>query len=300
MNTRDFKKLEKQFEELLKKPLTSFTLGSSNKEALNTNDSLTSLLKTKIKEQRVLELKEDTTLEIKESGFLTINITNSLTLKLITKQENIAPFITINVENNVEATLLDYLKAPNSFKSLSINLKDYSTIKHSQIHLGAALNKNSISLEKGANYILKSSYFTNNEQSVLLNNITHLKEHSKSNLISNGAAINGAKVINDGIINITQEAPNSSGHQHMQNLLLDQSSFIQSEPILEINNNNVICSHGSSISQVSDEILFYMKSRGISKEDAINLLIQGFFESALELIEDKEDVQKLLKNDLTL
>ena len=56
---------------------------------------------------------------------------------------------------------------------------------------------------------------------------------------------------------------------------------MDAEPILEIANNNVKCSHGVTLGQVNDEQLFYLKSRGIDEELATRMIVHGFFDQLL-------------------
>ena len=80
-----------------------------------------------------------------------------------------------------------------------------------------------------------------------------------------------------------RSAIKSSANQNLKGIILDNTSSISGEPTLKIDNSQVKCSHGFSVSQISEEILFYMGSRGISKDQAIWLVIGGFFEMALEI-----------------
>lgn len=81
-------------------------------------------------------------------------------------------------------------------------------------------------------------------------------------------------------------------------LVLGQGTKNQSDPILEIKNNDVKASHGSTTGRIDESKIFFLMSRGLSRNEAENLVIEGFFEKLLNEIEDEavrgEIFQKIL------
>lgn len=71
-------------------------------------------------------------------------------------------------------------------------------------------------------------------------------------------------------------------------LVLGNSTKNQSDPILEIKNNDVKASHGSTTGRINDEEVFYLMARGLSKNESENLIVEGFFEKLLNQIENEE------------
>jgi Fe-S cluster assembly protein SufD len=69
-------------------------------------------------------------------------------------------------------------------------------------------------------------------------------------------------------------------------LVLGQGTKNQSEPILEIKNNDVKASHGSTTGRINEEEIFYLQARGLSKKESENIIVEGFFEKLLNQIED--------------
>lgn len=69
-------------------------------------------------------------------------------------------------------------------------------------------------------------------------------------------------------------------------LVLGNGTKNQSEPILEIRNNDVKASHGSTTGRINEEEVFYLQARGLSKKEAENIIVEGFFEKLLNQIED--------------
>jgi len=82
-------------------------------------------------------------------------------------------------------------------------------------------------------------------------------------------------------------------------LLLDDDSQFLAKPELEIYADDVICSHGSTTGAIDETALFYLRSRGVPKKEATNLLTLSFLAEAVDEIEDAalaEDIRSRLEN----
>lgn len=115
-------------------------------------------------------------------------------------------------------------------------------------------------------------------------NALHNSKNSHSNLITKGVLDGKSKAIYHGLIKIKENAIGSNGYQKDDTLLLSEEAEADAIPNLEIENNEVKCSHGASIGQIDSEKLFYIMSRGIPKEMAIKKSVEGFFEPLYEKI----------------
>ena len=78
-------------------------------------------------------------------------------------------------------------------------------------------------------------------------------------------------------------------------ILLSDKAYAEAIPNLEIENNDVKCSHGATISQIDEDKLFYMTSRGINEKDAKRVIIEGFFEPIIVNI-DEEELREEMQN----
>ena len=92
----------------------------------------------------------------------------------------------------------------------------------------------------------------------------------------------------DGKIIVKQDSQKIESSQSNKNLLLSQNARIHSNPQLEINADDVKCSHGSTTGQLDDDALFYLQSRGLSKNKSQKMLIEGFANDILEKIKYTE------------
>ncbi len=80
-------------------------------------------------------------------------------------------------------------------------------------------------------------------------------------------------------------------------LVLGSGTKNQADPILEIKNNDVKASHGSTTGRINEEEIFYLMARGLSKKESENIIVEGFFEKLLNQIED-EEVRNLMTEKL--
>jgi len=106
--------------------------------------------------------------------------------------------------------------------------------------------------------------------------IDHVKPHCDSLELYKGILDDKSRGIFDGTIIVRPDAQKTNSRQVNRNLLLSEAAIIDSKPTLEIHNDDVKCSHGSTIGQIDEEALFYLRARGISEEEARNLLIYAF------------------------
>jgi hypothetical protein len=251
------------------------------------------LFEENLNKQNSIQIK---TIEIKESQELIlnsnsiINITSNSNLKLNYKK-NFCGRIELNIAPDIKVLLIEQINDKNLFRELSINQEKNSTLIQGFSNKNSRYCKTISKLKSNSTYNLKAAYYSDGIENFIRFETYHLEKDTTSNMEINGASINKSRIISDALTNISIDAPNSSGHQKIYGLLLDEDSSIQSEPILEINNNDVSCSHGASISQISQDINFYMNSRGLSKEEVINIFVDGFFELVSDHINFENKVE---------
>lgn len=106
--------------------------------------------------------------------------------------------------------------------------------------------------------------------------IDHIEPHCESYELYKGILDDTARGIFDGRIIVRPDAQKTVSKQENRNLLLSETAIVDSKPTLEIHNDDVKCNHGSTIGQIDAEQLFYLQSRGISEDEARNLLVLAF------------------------
>jgi Fe-S cluster assembly protein SufD len=97
-----------------------------------------------------------------------------------------------------------------------------------------------------------------------------------------------SRVAYEGLIDIRKGSYGSNGYQANKNLLLDDTAKAESLPMLKINDNDVRCTHSSSVGPVEEEHVVYLMSRGLPRPVAERILVQGFFEPVIERIKVPE------------
>ncbi|MEL6585831.1 MAG: SufD family Fe-S cluster assembly protein [Pseudomonadota bacterium] len=117
--------------------------------------------------------------------------------------------------------------------------------------------------------------------------ITHDALNGESRQVFKKVLRNGAVGVFQGKILVKDGAQKTDGYQISQSLLLDDDSQFLAKPELEIYADDVACSHGSTTGAIDETALFYLRSRGVSKRDATDMLVLSFLAEALDEIEDE-------------
>jgi Fe-S cluster assembly protein SufD len=109
----------------------------------------------------------------------------------------------------------------------------------------------------------------------------HGAAHCNSDLLFKGALRDNARTVYSGLIHVRPEGAQTDAYQTNRNLILSDDAKADSKPELEIENNDVRCSHAASVGQMNEEEIFYLVSRGIPRPEAERLIVKGFFEEVL-------------------
>lgn len=117
----------------------------------------------------------------------------------------------------------------------------------------------------------------NDQQFDIYSKTNHIAKNAISNMFTRGVVKDRSKSLYRGLINVGTNAFSTNGYQKEDVLILDENAEADAIPNLEINNNEVKCSHGVSIGKIDDEHLFYLMSRGIPEIEAKREIIEGFF-----------------------
>lgn len=121
----------------------------------------------------------------------------------------------------------------------------------------------------------------------------HAAPHTTSNLLYKNTLYGTAKTVFAGLIKVDDGAHYTDSYQTCRNLLMEDTTEANSMPGLEINADQVKCSHGSTAASVSDEEIFYLRARGIHPTQARRLIAHGFSIEVIEMI-DNEKLEELV------
>ena len=174
-------------------------------------------------------------------------------------------------------------------------------LSNHSLSLGAEIARNDIHVKldgTGSECMLNGLYNVDGRQHVDHHTvIDHVSSHSTSREFYKGLLDDEARGIFNGRIIVRPDAQKTDARQTNKNLLLSREALVDSNPQLEIYADDVKCAHGATIGQLDEEALFYLRSRGISLDDARNLLMQGFVQEIADRIQ-VPSVKKALEGSL--
>ena len=141
---------------------------------------------------------------------------------------------------------------------------------------------------EGAEANIYGAYVCGGKEKVKISvDMRHDVPHCNSRQLFKGIAGGDSRVDFYGKITVAQDAQKTEAYQENHNLLLSDGAKVDTKPQLEIYADDVKCSHGATIGRLNEEEQFYMRSRGISLEDAKVLQMISFIAPVLEHVEDE-------------
>jgi Fe-S cluster assembly protein SufD len=139
---------------------------------------------------------------------------------------------------------------------------------------------------QGATSRVTGAYFADGSQHLDYDTLQrHIAPNTTSDFAFKGALRDRASAVWRGMIRVEQEAQKTNAYQENRNLLLSPNAHADSIPGLEIEANDVRCTHGATVSQVDRDELFYCMARGLSRGEAERLIVRGFYQEIFDRIE---------------
>ena len=164
--------------------------------------------------------------------------------------------------------------------TVQASLNHSSNFSSHSIDLGGALVRNDVNAVldgKGIECTLDGLYMVAGRQHVDNHTrIDHVKPHCSSRELYKGVLGGRSKGVFNGKIYVHKDAQKTDAKQTNKNLLLSEDAVINTKPQLEIYADDVKCTHGTTIGQLDQEAIFYLRSRGIDLEAARGLLTYAF------------------------
>ncbi|MBD3422258.1 MAG: Fe-S cluster assembly protein SufD [Chitinivibrionales bacterium] len=170
-----------------------------------------------------------------------------------------------------------------------------AAIEHMDVNLGADLTKSRLICDlngPGSEGVLNGVFFASQKQHM---DIRCVQEHNSraasSNAVYKGAVKDNSRSIFQGLIRVDKGANQTDAYLTNKNLIINDGARADSIPGLQIDTNDVKCSHGSTTGKISEDELFYLMSRGISRAQARHMLVMGFFEEHLQKLPEEVAVE---------
>jgi Fe-S cluster assembly protein SufD len=190
-----------------------------------------------------------------------------------------------------EGALVNYLglqrygRGVKHFSMQHANTPRDCTLNSFNVTLGGDLSRQDITshlLGPGSDSEMLALWFGDGEQHFDYHTLQHHAAPSaRSDLLFKGALSDSAESVFRGLIRVDEGAQLTDAYQTNRNLLLSEESQATTLPSLEIAADDVKCSHGATVGQVDEHQLFYLTSRGLTREQAERLLVFGFFGEVL-------------------
>lgn len=192
-----------------------------------------------------------------------------------------ARFDYYNIQNQHNAT--------TQVAGVYIEQQENSSVKTNNLTLHAGLARNNIELKlAGANaqghayglYLLDKNQHVDN-----FSYIDHAVPDCFSDELFKGVLDDSSTGVFTGKIMVRPDAQRTNAYQSNNNLLLTKDAKINTKPQLEIYADDVKCSHGATVGQIDEQAMFYLRTRGINKEEATILLMYAFAYEVIEKIQ---------------
>lgn len=208
---------------------------------------------------------------------ININRDSNVTLSFVAEEEMKNSNININVKNN--ATLSGYF-ADFSNKTLDL---------HCKVNL----------LEEGATCTYKiASLVAGDDNKVVDVSIDHISPRTYGKFDCYGICKDSGKILVSGTSHVFKGSVKSNAQQNCKIMVFDEASNAVAKPILKIDENDLVASHGAVIGKINDEHLFYLTSRGLSEDTAKELITLGYLKPILEGFKEesvKEHISSLIE-----
>ena len=189
----------------------------------------------------------------------------------------------------------------NSYNYNSVKVKSYSnsSFENFLLSLGPNLIKNEIHCSLLENY---SSCLINgvmllkgNQHHELKTNVNHKYENCKSSQLIKSVLLDKSNGTYQGKIYVDKRAQKTNGYQLSKALVLSENSEFNSKPELEIYADDVKCSHGSTTGNIDENSIFYLMSRGLKRDQANKIIVEGFLNEVIETINNTDIKTFILK-----
>ncbi len=184
-------------------------------------------------------------------------------------------------------------------------LKANATFKSLNVCLGAALHRVDFDTKlAGSGCHLEVNGFYNADGVRHVDNhtsIDHAFPNSTSSQLYKGIIGGSARAVFNGKVLVRQNAQQTAAFQLNKNLLLSSDAEIDTKPELQIDADDVKCSHGAAVGQLNVDEIFYLQSRGITREEAVNILSRAFADDVLQtnpILGAKERIHALVHGSL--
>lgn len=242
-------------------------------------------------EENILSQPRNLIIAGKNSKVTIIESYNSITDKA--NFTNVVTEVIAGENSNIEM----YKIQDENTSSFQISLTQVEQKKHSvftvyTVTTGGAIVRNDVNSvldDEGCETHLYGLYLTDGSQHVDNHTLMdHASPHCLSNELYKGVLNGKSRAVFNGKVFVRPDAQKTNAYQSNKNILLSPDATVDTKPQLEIYADDVKCSHGATVGQLDEESLFYLRSRGISKDMARSILIRAFANDIFDEMKNDE------------
>lgn len=149
----------------------------------------------------------------------------------------------------------------------------------------AKVNQHVALVGEGADVQVNGVMFTEGKQHLSYHTLQHHQAaHCHSDLLYKGALQDHSQLVWRGMIKVDPGAQQTNAYQRNDNLMLSEQARADSIPGLEIEADDVVCTHGATAGRVDDNQIFYARCRGLTRNEAVRVIVAGFFQQVFDRI----------------
>jgi Fe-S cluster assembly protein SufB len=178
---------------------------------------------------------------------------------------------------------------------------DYSKVSWTQVETGSAITWKYPSCILMGDHSVGEFYsvaVTNNyQQADTGTKMIHMGKNTRSLIVSKGVSAGKSQNSYRGLVRVNKKAENARNFSQCDSLLMGDKCGAHTFPYLEINNNSAVVEHEATTSKIGEDQIFYCNTRGLSTEDAIGLIVNGYVKEVINQLpmEFAVEAQKLLQ-----
>jgi len=190
-----------------------------------------------------------------------------------------------NAELNHELISLGQDTQASSLSTIAVEQSPQSKYSLNSLHQGwhyARFEPRIIQMQGDASTTIKSLQVTSEKEQIATHSLVRFEgPNGRLDQLQKAVATDSSHSIFNGSIDVPKKAQKTAASQLSRNLILSKRARIDTKPELKIIADDVRCTHGATVSQLQDEELFYLLSRGIDRKVANSLLLQGYYDDVI-------------------
>jgi Fe-S cluster assembly protein SufD len=302
-------------ESLAEKKISNNIFKKTNNPFINLNNAFStegcviSFKDNADKEIRILNVIDNTSSEQVTYPRIIINVGKNSNISILEEvrflgnKKNLVNSVTnfsLDTGSNVEHVLIDeFSENTYQISNILVKQKKDSTFSSYNYSNGKMLVRKDFIIElkeKGAHCDLRGVYLADQNNHIDHHTIIeHEDEHCTSNELYKGILSGKSTAVFNGRIHVHNAAQKTDAIQSNQNLLLSDNAIIHTKPELEIYADDVKCTHGATIGQLDEKGIFYLRARGIKREEAQKMMMRAYIGEVLSGMKNIEAKETLLE-----